>query len=70
MKHMSQSVQASATALKPALATVSSSPDSDSSIRSKRRGKLSHRLKHRRQPWQMSKTRRSSASTLSGSVQS
>ena len=40
---------------------------SDWSIRSKRRGKESQRLKQRRQPWQMSKTRRISASSLSGS---
>src|SRR5258708_5187177 len=39
-------------------------------MRSNRRGKLSHRLKQRRQPWQMSKTRRSSASSLASSQKS
>ena len=67
MKHMSQSVQASTTGLKSALATLSSSPVSDSSIRSNSLGKLSHRLKQRRQLWQMSNTRRSSASSLPAS---
>ena len=67
MKHMSQSVQASATDLKPAESTESSSPVSASSTRSKRRGKESQRLKQRRQPWQMSKTRRVSASSDVGS---
>src|SRR5882724_7093347 len=70
MKHMSQSVQASTMGLKSLLSTESSSPDSELSIRSKRRGKLSHRLKQRRQPWQMSKTRRNSESGELDSVES
>ncbi len=64
---MSQSVQAATTGAKPALSTLSSSPVLAASIRSNRRGKDSHRLKQRRQVWQMSKTRRSSASSLSAS---
>ena len=67
MKHMSQSVQASATDLKPAESTESSSPVSDSSTRSNSRGNESQRLKQRRQLWQMSKTRRVSRSSASGS---
>ena len=70
MKHMSLSVQVSTTFLKPALSTESSSPVSDSSMRSKSVGKASQRLKQRRQPWQMSKTRRSSASICPASVKS
>ena len=67
MKHMSQSVQASTTDLKPDESTESSSPVSDSSIRSKSRGNELQRLKQRRQPWQMSKTRRVSRSSASPS---
>ena len=59
MKHMSQSVQASTTGLKSALADAIELAGLDWSIRSNRRGKESQRLKQRRQPWQMSKTRRS-----------
>ena len=50
MKHMSHSVQASTTFLKSAPSTESSSPVSDSSIRSNSVGKESQRLKQRRQP--------------------
>ena len=46
---MSQSVQASPTLAYSALSTLSSSPVLLSSIMSNRRGKLSHRLKQRRQ---------------------
>ena len=61
------SVQASMTGLKSALLTPSSSSVGEASTRSNRRGKLSHRLKQRRQPWQMSNTRRSSASSFASS---
>src|SRR5215471_442755 len=57
MKHMSQSVQASSTSAYFSFGTPSSSPDGPLSIRSNRRGKESQRLKQRRQPWQISKTR-------------
>ncbi len=69
MKHMSHSVQASTTGLKSALATCRVRRSWTSSMRSNRRGKESQRLKQRRQPWQMSNTRRSSASSLVGVVE-
>ena len=47
---MSQSVQASTTGWKSLLSTVSNSPEGAASTRSNSRGKLSHRLKQRRQP--------------------
>src|ERR1700722_4315359 len=70
MKHMSQSVQASNTAPKSSDVTSDNSSFGLVSIRSNRRGKESQRLKQRRQPWQMSKTRRISASSFAGSVKS
>src|SRR5438034_1268623 len=48
MKHMSQSVHASATWRYSATGTASSSPVAELSIRSNRRGNASHRLKQRR----------------------
>src|ERR1700710_610388 len=65
---MSHSVQASTTDLKFFGSTPSSSCVGDSSTRSNRRGNESHKLKQRRHVWQMSKTRCSSFSTASGSV--
>jgi len=47
---MSQRVQASATSAYFSFGTPSSSPVGPSSIMSNSLGKLSHRLKHRRQP--------------------
>ena len=70
MKHMSQSVQASTTVFRPALSTAANSPLEVASIRSNRRGKLSQRLKQRRQPWQMSNTQRNSVSSFSASKKS
>src|SRR5215475_13101206 len=70
MKQRSQSVQASTTLAKSSLFTSCTSPLADWSTRSNSRGKLSQRLKQRRQPWQMSKTRRISASSFSGSAKS
>ena len=67
MKHMSQSVQEFTTLGKSAEETPSISPLSDSSTRSNKRGKESHRLKLRRQPWQISNTRRISTSSASAS---
>jgi hypothetical protein len=58
---MSHSVQASATFLKELLGTVSSSSVGEESTSLNKAGKLSHRLKQRRQPWQMSSTRRISS---------
>ena len=65
MKHMSQSVHASTMLGKSAEETPSISPLSDSSTKSNKRGKESHRLKQRRQPWHISNTRRISASSSS-----
>src|ERR1700687_653254 len=70
MKQRSHSVQASTTGAKSALFTPSTSPLGEASTRSNNRGKLSQRLKQRRQPWQMSKTRRISASSFVGSAKS
>src|ERR1700687_2097710 len=70
MKHMSQSVQASTTAGNASERTPSSSPVAELSIRSNSRGNDSHKLKQRRQPWQMSKTRRISSSILAESRKS
>src|SRR5471032_1940122 len=67
MKHMSQSVQASSTSAYFSFGTPSSSPVGPLSIRSNSRGKESHRLKQRRQPWQMSKTRSISFSRAASS---
>ncbi len=50
MKQRSQSVQPAITEPKSALSTESSSPDTDSSMRSNSVGKVSQRLKQRRQP--------------------
>jgi hypothetical protein len=67
MKHMSQSVQACSTVAYFSFGTPSSSPVGPLSIRSNSRGKESHRLKQRRQPWQMSKMRAISCSRAASS---
>src|ERR1043166_828915 len=67
MKHMSHRVQASTILGNSSDVTPSTSSVGLLSIRSNRRGKDSHRLKQRRQPWQMSKMRRISASSLASS---
>ena len=68
--HRSHRKHWSTTLPKSALSTPSTSKVSDSSIRSNSVGKAAQRLTHRRQPWQMSKTRSSSVSTALGSWKS
>ena len=65
-KHMSHSVHASTTLLK-SLGFTSSSSRRGVIDQIEQPRKESHKLKQRRQPWQMSKTRRNSASSFSSS---